>query len=125
MQLTAGSRVRCHKNLQNGQWSITVSGKVVGYVSEIVLTGVSCKYWAGGYDRIQESARAGKPRRRVCAWMEGTIAAAVPSGAETPISYNPYKSSRFYRRDNGAEVTYCAAVHFTSSRGAVAIGEVR
>lgn len=124
MQLT-GSRVRCHKNLQNGQWSITVAGKVVGYVSEIVLTGVSCKYWAGGYKRIQADNDRGKPRRRVCAWMEGVIAAAAPAGIQTPITYNPYRSPRFTRRDNGAEVTYCAAVHFTQDRGAVAIGEVR
>ena len=122
--LQAGARVRVHKNLQRGDWSVTVKGVVIANVSEIVLSNVTFKYWQGGYQRITAAAAAGKPRRRVCAWAEGVIRAAVPDGARTPITYNPYRSSKFTTRD-GCSIEFCAAVHFTAHDGAVAIGDVK
>jgi hypothetical protein len=123
-----GARVRCHKNLHRGDWSITVSGKVVANVAEICLADCKPVYWRNGHAKIIAASVAGKPRRRVVAWIDGTVCAA-PSGARTAIAYNPYRYkpgdiAKFETRA-GAEVTHCAAIHFTACDGAVAIGAVR
>lgn len=118
-----GTRVRCHKNLQRGDWSITVRGKVVANVPAITLLNVTFKYWTGGYERIQAAAQAGHPRRRVCAWAEGIIASETPAGVRTPITYNPYRSDKFTTR-TGQPIEFCAAVEFTTC-GAFAVGEIR
>jgi len=36
MRSPIGTKVLCHKNLNKGSWSITVGGKVVAHVPEVV-----------------------------------------------------------------------------------------
>ena len=118
--LALGQRVRCHKNLHRGDWSITFKGKVVAHMPEIVLANVTFK--------IRETARQrviAKRCREVHAWAEGEIALAPARGAPTPISYNPYHDATFVARETGEPVLACKFVHFTASSGAVAIGDVR
>ena len=114
-----GQRVRVHKNLHRGDWSVTVRGRVVAHVAEIVLSDVSFK--------VRESARQqviARRCRQVHAWGEGTVVASAPDEARVAITYNPYRAATFTRRDEGSAVSHCAAVHFTAGDGAVAVGEV-
>lgn len=118
--LAIGQRVRCHKNLHRGDWSISVKGKVVAHVPEIVLANVTFK--------IRETARQrviARKCREVHAWAEGEVALAPTHGAPTPISYNPYRAATFVARETGEPVLACDFVHFTRHAGAVAIEEVR
>jgi hypothetical protein len=122
-----GARVRCHKNLHRGDWSITVAGKVIANVAEICLADCKPVYWRNGHAKILAASVAGKPRRRVVAWVEGTVC-AMPAGARTALAYNPYRHkageiAKFTTRA-GAEVTAAEFIHFTVADGAVAIGAV-
>jgi hypothetical protein len=119
MQLLTGTWVRCHRNLRRGDWSITVAGKVVAHVPEIILGDVSF--------RVREKARLEVVRRhcrQVHAWALGTVIADCPAAApRTPITYNPFRSASFIERDRGTPVTACDYVHFTRE-GAVAVGRM-
>ena len=118
--LAQGQRVRCHKNLHRGDWSISVNGRVVAHVPEIVLANVTFK--------IRETARQrviAKKCREVHAWAEGESALAPQSGSPLPISYNPYRVATFVARETGEPVLACEFVRFTASSGAMAIGKVR
>lgn len=115
-----GTKVRCHKNLHRGVWSITLRGKVVAQVPEVVLANVTFK--------IRETARQRVIARRcreVHAWAEGEIAEHCPSGVRAPISHDPYVAATFIARNTGAAVMGAEFVHFTRAAGAVAIGEVQ
>src|SRR5262249_21845520 len=112
-----GARVRVHKNLNRGDWSVTVSGKVVAHVREVVLAGVTFRVREGARQRV-----LARKCREVQAWCEGVLA-ALPSGlGETPITYNPYRAGAFTTRA-GVPLARCEYVHFTADREAVALGE--
>ena len=64
--LAIGMRVRCHKNLHNGMWSITQRGKVIAYVTDVVLADVTFVY----YETLRVKCVAMR-RRKVCAWAQG------------------------------------------------------
>lgn len=103
-----GDKVRVHKNLHRGDWSVTVNGKVVAHVSEICLSGISFK--------VRETTRQrviAKRCRGVHAWIEGTVS-SVPRGNWVPITYNPYRAAEFTTRE-GKPVEACAYVHFTAA----------
>lgn len=119
--LALGQRVRCHKNLHRGDWSISLKGKVVAHVPEIVLANVTFK--------IRETARQrviARKCREVHCWAEGEIALAYPAGLEAlPITYSPYRAPTFTARATGAPVTSCQFVYFTARDGAVAMGDCK
>ncbi|HEY2474801.1 MAG TPA: hypothetical protein VGI19_08350 [Candidatus Cybelea sp.] len=121
--LAIGAKVRCHKNLQRADWSITVAGKVIANVPEIVLANVTFRYWAGGSARILADKANGRMRRRVCAWADGVIAELPRTSTKTPLTYNPYRAATFTTRAR-APVERCAYVHFTHSDGTVAVGNM-
>lgn len=80
--LEIGQKVRVHKNLHRGDWSITVRGRVVAHVASICFADVTFK--------IRETARLQVIERRcrqVHAWCEGVVC-ALPQGDRTPITYN-------------------------------------
>lgn len=119
MLLSPGTKVLCHKNLNKGVWSISVGGKVIVHVSELVLANVTF--------RVRERARRQvieRKCRQVHCWAIGTLVSAAPEGARTPITYNPYRAATFTRRSDGAPVSACEFVHFTKEEGAVAVGGV-
>lgn len=70
--LALGQRVRCHKNLHRGDWSISVKGKVVAHVPEIVLANVTFK--------IRETAR-----QRVIARSAARFIAGLRARLRSPI----------------------------------------
>jgi hypothetical protein len=117
-----GTRVRVHKNLQRGDWSVTVAGKVVANVDAITLAGVTFHYWQGGHDRIMAAHAAGKPRRRVYAWACGTVAALPQGLPATEIALSPYRSGGRFTTRAGAPVAHAEYVAFGA--GAVALGAV-
>ena len=57
-----------HKNLHNGLWAITQSGKVVGYADEIVLSGVDLK-WDAKKAAFSQSGN----KRTVHCWARGDL----------------------------------------------------
>jgi hypothetical protein len=114
-----GTKVLCHKNLNKGSWSVTVGGKVVAHMPEIVLADVTF--------RVREKARQQvieRKCRQVHCWAVGTLVDVAPHGVRTPITYNPYRAGAFTRRSDGAPVDECEYVHFTKEEGAVAVGRV-
>jgi hypothetical protein len=123
--LAIGERVRVHKNLQRGDWSVTVGGVVVASVDRIVLADVTFRYWVGGRERVLASAASGRPRRRVCAWAEGVVA-ALPADTLTRVllHYDPYESAEFRERATGRSVRACEYVEFTAGAGAIACGRI-
>ena len=111
-----GTRVRVHKNLQRGDWSVTVRGVVVANVDAITLADVRPVYWTGGLARVRAAADAGRPRRRVCAWLEGAICETPQGLPAREITFNPYRADAFHTRD-GSPVARADYVAF----GAVAV----
>jgi hypothetical protein len=122
--LAIGTQVRVHQNLnltrKHGRavWSITVQGKVVAHCDTITIADVTFK--------VSEATRRRVVRahcREVHAWCIGTIAAPLPADMpRVPITYNPYRSGSFTRRDTGAALVACAYVEFGSE--AVAAGAI-
>lgn len=109
----------CHKNLNKGSWSITVGGKVIAHVPEVVRARrdlSSARACPAEGDQAQVPA---SPLRAV-----GTLASAALECARTPITYNPYRAGTFTRRHDGGPVNACEFVHFTNDEGAVAVGRV-
>jgi hypothetical protein len=74
----------------------------------------------------QEGARQkviATKQKSVHAWIVGDLYEGVPPElAAVPISYNPYRSGEFVRRDNGAPISYAAYVHFGSDGRCTAYG---
>ena len=117
--LMVGARVRVHLNLHRGDWSVTVGGKVVANVDSIALDGVTFRYWQGGIDYILARAAAGKPRRRVVAWAEGTIALPANLSRAAALRFNPYRCRHF--TVDGMPVEGAAYVAFGAGGVALAI----
>jgi len=109
-------RVRCHKNLHRGDWSITVKGKVVAHVAEIILRDVRFI--------VRESARLrviARKCREVHAWVEGDVLESCPEGRRVSLTYNPYLADSFVERESGKPAHDGITVHFTKTEGAVAV----
>jgi hypothetical protein len=75
---------------------------------------------------VQEGARLKVIAERVKSvhsWVRGIPAQFVPAHLEpVPITYNPYLSGEYRRRDNGAAVSHAAYVRFCSDGRAIAYG---
>ena len=117
-----GQRVRVHLNLHakrqgKPQWVLTQKGRVVAYAHDLAIGAVTFKI----SEKRRQAVIAARCRE-VHAYCEGIVLAAAPEGTRTPITYNPYAAPTFTVRATGAAVTACAAVHFTLSDGAVAVG---
>jgi len=114
-----GERVRVHKNLQRGDWTITVRGKKVASVEAITLADVTFHIWPEG----QRRSRIGK--RRVHLWAQGIVCASVPILAETALHYCPKEGTAgMTARRDGSDVEHCQFVVFRAD-GAFAKGEVK
>ena len=113
-------RVRCHRNLNRGDWSISAGGRVVAHVAEIILAGVTFRVREGARQRV-----LARHYREVHAWAEGEPAGGLPPGlAAREVCYSPYRGPSFTTRD-GDPVTACQFVHFTVDGISIAYGEVR
>ena len=61
--------------------------------------------------------------KRVHAWVRGIEAQYIPASlTPVPITYNPYVSGEFRRRDNGAAITHAEYVRFGADGKATAYG---
>lgn len=106
--LAIGDKVRVHRNLHRGDWSVTVRGIVVCNVASIALADCHPVYWQGGFDYIEARKAIGKPRRRVVAWIEGRI-------AESENTARAALRLDFERRQfvlEGAPLVHCERVEF-------------
>jgi hypothetical protein len=108
-------KVQVYKNLNRGDWSVRVAGKVIAHVPSITLANVSFHVSESGRKRV-----IANKCREVHAWAIGEIVASQPSGEAKAITYNPYRGGTFTERASGAAVTSAAHVYFSVSEGAFA-----
>lgn len=116
------ARVIVYKNLRRGDWSIAESkgngrGRVIDHRREVTLLDVMFYVSDSGRARVVRNQC-----REVHAWCIGDIADTAPAshGDRVAVTYNPYRSGSFTRRDNGATVDRADYVEFTASHGAIA-----
>jgi hypothetical protein len=111
-----GTKVRVHKNLRRGDWSVTIQGKLVANVPEITLSGVTFYICESMRQRVIE-----RNRRKVHAWAIGIISDVVPSGDrhQSRTIRIAAASSPIDQMANRA--TERRQLHFTATEGAVAI----
>jgi hypothetical protein len=86
-----GRRVRVHRNLQNGLWSLTDNGKVVAHAESLRLSSVEFVVQPGGRDRAKA-----EHQRNVHAWAEGILTSRVTDYTDTIITYNPFLDKGFH-----------------------------
>ena len=90
--------VKIYKNLHNGLFSIKQSGVIVGHIDKICLTDVKFKVSEAGRQRVIK-----EKQKNVHAFVVGVVKVFSPltkTNASRVISYNPYKFSYFYFKDN-------------------------
>ena len=108
-------KVQVYKNLNRGDWSIRVKGKVIDHRREVTLANVSF--------HVGESSRQRVIRNRcreVHAWCVGELVETAPNGEGRSITYNPYRSGAFTYRDTNEEIRKADYVVFTALDGAIA-----
>lgn len=94
--------VMIYKNLHNGLFSVKQGGLVVAHIESVLLTNVSFKVSEGGRVRVIK-----EQKKNVHAFIVGYIlnVNSTPlSLLKRSISYNPYKYSYFYFKDNNDKV---------------------
>jgi len=95
-------RVRVHRNLHNGMYSVVQDGLVVAHAERIVL--VSCFFIVNqaGRARVLE-----QKRKNVHAFVSGYLSRnqtrTIPAARAERVSYNPYKNESFVDA-NGAKI---------------------
>ena len=111
--LTPGQRVRVHRNLQNGLWSVTdpKTRRVICHVPSIALDNATPKVSLATMRTIRA-----KNRRRVGAWIEGTVSAQAGSESGEPLRFNPHRGDTF-TLPSGADWTGGGTVSFTANHG--------
>ena len=94
-----GTRIRVHKNLHRGDWSVAdpKTGKVLAHVAGVTLVNATCRVQAGGLAAVRRNRV-----RSVHAYVVGTFAPVVGTFAPTAralglraFSYNPFKEGQF------------------------------
>ena len=118
MAANVGQRVRVHYNLFTHLWSVTAMdgaerGRVIETASSFALVG--CKFVVSETMRQRVLARK---KRIVHAWVEGYVVPVelLPDNA-IEVTYNPYRSGQFTRRDNHEAVTEISGCWFIGKKG--------
>lgn len=93
-------QVKIYKNLHNGLFSVMQNGLVVAHVESFVMNNVSFKVNESGRQRVLK-----EKKKNVHAFIVGTLQNVNNVLIESlnnisAISYNPYKSSNFYFKDD-------------------------
>ena len=100
--------VRVYRNLNNGKLSIqskeSGSWKVVGHVTDCVISQVSFKVGESGRQRVIT-----RQVKNVHAWGEGVLIAQFDEAIEAPIQlkYDPYRNSTFVQRTTELPIVQC------------------
>ncbi|HEY9664829.1 MAG TPA: hypothetical protein V6C65_40840 [Allocoleopsis sp.] len=103
-----GQTIRIYRNLNNGTMSIQAkvdkSWKVVGHVTDCVVSDVSFKIQDGGRQRVIREGR-----KNVHAWGQGVLVCQFDSDIFAPIdlSYNPYEDTTFKQRHTDNPIVSC------------------
>jgi hypothetical protein len=110
-----GRRVRVHVNLHKQRFAVLDprTGRVIGYVDDITLTGVTFRHQPRCVDRIRT-----RRVRAVCAYALGTIHALDTDEPVTgrPIAYNPLRRDDFHHPDTGEHVDTAHKARFVGVR---------
>lgn len=103
-----GRTIRIYRNLNNGTMSVQAkegkSWKVVGHVTEAIVSGVVFKIQEGGRQRVIRDQC-----KNVHAWGEGVLLSRVDESilAPIPLGYNPYTDSTFLQRGTQHPIHTC------------------
>ena len=95
-----GTTVRIHMNLNRARrgmadcWSVTIGGKVVGYVERATIRNASPRVSDAGWRRIQASGV-----RKVYAGIVGEWSTTTPTTDGEPIRLNPHRARDFTHTD--------------------------
>jgi hypothetical protein len=114
MTALLGLRVRVHKNLHRGDWSVTQKGRVIAHLPELVLADVTFRVSEATRQRVLR-----KRQRAVHAWAEGTVVDAAPD-CSVSVTYNPYRCASFTIRHDDSPIHRAAFCHFTPGDGVFA-----
>lgn len=106
-QRLEGQKVRVHRNLNNGAWSITHHGKVVAHAEALRLHGVEFVVQGKARDRAKLERV-----RNVHAWAEGTFTSRLTDYTSTIVTYHPFLDKGF-RTLTHEPVYQATAVKFT------------
>ena len=94
-------KVKIYKNLHNGLFSVMQNSLVVAHVESFLLNNVVFKVNESGRQRVIK-----EKKKNVHAFITGILKsvneehALIFKGQLSPITYNPYKASNFYFRDD-------------------------
>lgn len=104
-----GERVRVHKNLQNGRWTIRTRNSagawsVAEYRDEITLSDATPKASEAGARRINRNGK-----RSVVACIEGTLESCAPTSDGVEIHYNPFRRADFHSVKSAPQRRYQVA----------------
>lgn len=119
-----GQRVKAHRNLKNGLWSVLIKvdgrEKVVGHVSEVNLTDVTFHVREGGRQRVIT-----EKCKNVHAFAIGIFTARnVAEGPQlTGITYNPYKVGHFYQEADETPIFGASQVRLAGTKASATINE--
>lgn len=83
-------KVKVHKNLNKGCWSVKEKGKPMQHFQDLVLVDATFHIQPSG----QRKARRDKVRN-VHAYVSGTMIPNVPKGPFKEVVYNPFKNDTF------------------------------
>ena len=96
--------IKMYKNLHNGMFSLQQNGKVVAHVNNVILKDVKFKVSKSGRQRVLQ-----EKKKNVHAFVIGYIVDVNTENhkSDISISYNPYKSDKFYFKHNDNEAFLC------------------
>jgi hypothetical protein len=105
-------RVRVHRNLHNGMYSVVQNGFVVAHATHIVLT--ACEFIVNQAGRARVLAQK---RKNVHAFVAGYLAATqLCESFPDKVTYNPYKNESFVDAD-GTKIERAAGACINSPGG--------
>jgi len=118
------TNVAVYYNLNDGSWTIAaIKGK---RGRGLKIRGADSVALRECFPVVQEGARLTVIEKRcksVHSWIVGEIVESIPDNLiPVPITYNPYKSGNYHRRDNGAIVSGADYVAFGTDGKAIAYG---
>jgi hypothetical protein len=101
--IDVGQRVRVHVNLHLQRLAVAdpLTARILCYVDDITLQGITFRVQEACVDRVQATGR-----RKVCAYAVGTVVAWDQEPARTGpvVTYNPHRSRYFHFRETGEQV---------------------
>ena len=105
-------KVKVHRNLNKGCWSVRAGNKVIMHALSLTLADCTFHVSLAGRKRV-----LAQKRKNVHAYVQGTL--IEPCGGGKRVTYNPYRAGTFLAGDK--PVSKAKAVHFDEHGRAFAL----